>query len=614
MYRYLLLIGLWIVILPVYATALTCPQSYEQVNLHHNHDKISINKLQNWHKDRQQILTSVESYYLHDLYLAIYGQNLELLWLAYSNLSDLLAMEGYTTAAIFWRKQAVNALQNIRLCDAHNHDRQWEQNTEQNKSETYIKLADLLMKQGRLPEAQQILTMLKEERYFEFVERDSLAANLRTTKELYNSVEQVWINKYNKLHQVILELYQQLDLQTEPNNQLIAELKNVDIGFQNYFAELYSASSKIDIQDIKGENYIQLQQIQLMLAESQTEAVLIHYLLTDDKLRIMLTTADKQIATETNITRIELNRKILHFHQLIQSPLQNSLAAAQDLYNYIIKPIAADLALTKAKILMLSLDSTLYYIPFAALHDGKRYLIENYAIVSYNEIVQQPIQKTPKQDWRIVGLGVSEAIAGFNPLPTVITELSHIVREHEQDENGIIAGKLFLNDDFSEQKLQELLQQDYTIMHIASHFVFNPGTQKDSYLLLGRGKKLTLDKIRRYYRFDNLELLTLSACDTAIGSLATGREIEGFAALAQHQGARSIIASLWPVHDESTGHFMQLFYRLYVQEHINKAQALQQAQLSFIYNRYDDGEYRQDYPYYYAEPYYWAAFVLMGNW
>ncbi len=157
---------------------------------------------------------------------------------------------------------------------------------------------------------------------------------------------------------------------------------------------------------------------------------------------------------------------------------------------------------------------------------------------------------------------------------------------------------------------------------------FKPGDETDSFLLLGDGKKLSLKEIKDGYEFVNLDLLTLSACETAVGGGkdANGREVEGFGALAQNQGAKGVIATLWPVADESTGQFMQLFYGLRQKNPgITKAEAMQRAQAAFIERRVapaldevSRGLTRTGASPAAAattdHPYYWAPFILMGNW
>jgi len=156
----------------------------------------------------------------------------------------------------------------------------------------------------------------------------------------------------------------------------------------------------------------------------------------------------------------------------------------------------------------------------------------------------------------------------------------------------------------------------YPVLHVASHFVFEPGTESNSFLLLGDGKRMTLLQMKENdLDFRNVDLITLSACDTAVGGGkdANGQEIEGFGALAQKQGARGVIATLWPVADESTGLLMQNFYRMRESGRLTKAEALRQAQLAMIGGRGAKGAASEATPRF-SHPYFWAPFILMGNW
>ena len=150
----------------------------------------------------------------------------------------------------------------------------------------------------------------------------------------------------------------------------------------------------------------------------------------------------------------------------------------------------------------------------------------------------------------------------------------------------------------------DALDKGYPALHIASHFVFKPGTERDSYLLLGDGTKLSLAQMNdEDLDFNNVDLLTLSACETAMGGTkANGREIEGFGGFAQRQGAKAVLATLWPVADKSTGLFMKNMYELRQKKDLTKAEALQQAQIAFILSEH------------YSHPFFWGPFILMGNW
>lgn len=193
-----------------------------------------------------------------------------------------------------------------------------------------------------------------------------------------------------------------------------------------------------------------------------------------------------------------------------------------------------------------------------------------------------------------------------------------------------------LDDAFTVDSMKDGLRKHFPLVHIASHFQFRPGDDTQSFLLLGDGTHLPLSDIKRQNNlFGGVDLLTLSACNTGIGD---GKEVEGFAIIAQRQGAKAVVATLWPVADDSTGLFMRNFYRLREQEKLNKAEALRRAQVMFIEgegsetpkNPQKDGAEQvksqageevkggeaasraPEAPY--AHPYYWAPFIMIGNW
>ncbi|HMK86752.1 MAG TPA: CHAT domain-containing protein, partial [Steroidobacteraceae bacterium] len=184
--------------------------------------------------------------------------------------------------------------------------------------------------------------------------------------------------------------------------------------------------------------------------------------------------------------------------------------------------------------------------------------------------------------------------------------------------------------------LRDGLDQSYPIIHIASHFQFTPGSMDDSFLLLGDGNRLTLAQIRTELNFNSVELLTLSACETALGDDRTayhGVEVEGLGAIAQQAGAKAVLATLWPVADASTAAFMRALYQAHKANRLDKADALRQAQLSLLRGTATmtdasdaqrgltrvaaakgSGNFRVDPKAPYAHPFYWAPFILMGNW
>jgi CHAT domain-containing protein len=296
---------------------------------------------------------------------------------------------------------------------------------------------------------------------------------------------------------------------------------------------------------------------------------------------------------------------------------------------------------------MWSLDGTLRYLPMAALHDGRQYLVEKYQNTVFTPASQSRLEKPANRKWRGLGLGVSKSAI---PLPFVVDELHGIIHDDtdKASTDGVLAGRIMLDDTFTKDGMKEALRRGkgFSLVHIASHFVFKPGNETDSYLLLGgqaaatdEDKHLTMAEVQRAPNlFSGVELLTLSACNTGVGNSAAGAgaEVENFGVLAQLKGARAVIATLWRVNDKSTMRLMRTFYQLHNDRpEGTKAGALQQAQLALLRGQIvttpgeparggevtagePSGEtlplFKVDQQAPYAHPYYWAPFILIGNW
>jgi CHAT domain-containing protein len=282
---------------------------------------------------------------------------------------------------------------------------------------------------------------------------------------------------------------------------------------------------------------------------------------------------------------------------------------------------------------MWSLDGALRYVPMAALYDGKRYLVERFRNVVFTPASQSRLKDPVSPDWRGLGVGVSLAHDKFQPLPNVPHELLSIINADPKASDGVLPGTVKLDADFTLDDFRTELRKRYSIVHVASHFDFSPGVDGNSFLLLGDGGRLTLEQFRSMPQvLQGVELLTLSACDTAVGGEdADGKEVEGFAVLAQRQGAKAVVATLWAVADESTALLMREFYRLRMSDpRITKAGALREAQLALLYGKIRGGSspdrgaravlptsnasFVTDPQRPYAHPYFWAPFLLMGNW
>ncbi|MCS6782561.1 MAG: CHAT domain-containing protein [Gloeomargarita sp. SKYG98] len=294
------------------------------------------------------------------------------------------------------------------------------------------------------------------------------------------------------------------------------------------------------------------------------------------------------------------------------------LKDAQQLYRWLIAPIEPELRARGIETLMFSLDSGLRLLPLAALHDGRQFLVEKYSLSLIPSVNLIDTRYRPLRNVPVLAMG-ADTFADQAPLPAVPVELQLIT--------DIWPGRRFLNQEFTVERLtQERRQTGYPIVHLATHADFAPGRLENSYIEFGNNQRLLFPQLRRLpLREPNpVELLTLSACRTAVGDATA--EL-GFAGLAVQTGAKSALASLWYVSDEGTLALMNEFYRNLQQAPI-KAEALRQAQIALLRGQvvFKGGELRSvrgnvpvppaiaqrgDQPL--NHPYYWAGFTLIGS-
>ena len=576
----------------------------------------------------------------------------ELLWRVQFNLGYLLTQRQNPSAAIFFGKQAVNTIQKVRA-EIAPVEKELQSSFLKTKWYVYQFLAGLLIDYGRLPEAQQILHMQKEEEYFEFLCRDVSRRDVRTTRAAYTDEELQWNESYHELSEQLITLGNELaklhdkktagltGKQLKRYQQLTDDVTRTRATFDNHLAKMIDGFKTVSGNEhaaLRGKDLDTPESLQQALQKLVHGAVVINYLITDDKLRIILTSTDLQVSRDVDISSKELNSMIMLFRETLQNPRKPHLPQAQALYRIILTPIDQDLIQVQAKTLMLSLDGTLRYLPIAALHDGERYLAERFQLAIYTATAGMDFTSSPATEWEVGGLGLSRAVLNFEPLPYVPAELEGIVRRSASDRDGVLPGVIYLDEAFSQTAFASVLKEKYPVVHIASHFELKPGTKDDSHLVFGDGSTLTLSHIRDgNFDFADVELLALSACNTAVGSRGpNGSEVESFGTLAQDQGAKGVLATLWPVADHSTGVLMQHFYRLHAENPaITKAEALHLAQLAFIRGETlggnspvatrgmkarplstngEEGPLANDAPHSYTHPFYWAPFVLMGNW
>jgi CHAT domain-containing protein len=273
---------------------------------------------------------------------------------------------------------------------------------------------------------------------------------------------------------------------------------------------------------------------------------------------------------------------------------------SQQIYNWLIRPAETELAKSGIKTLVFVLDGALRNVPMAVLYDKQqqKYLVEKYAIALTPGL--QLLDPKPLQQVRLnvltAGVVEERTIDGRKFLP-----LENVPRELEGIQSEIHSSKELLNQQFTETNLQDqLMAAPFSVVHLATHGEFSSDPEKtfiltwDALLNVNEFDHLLRDSNEK--RSSTIELLVLSACKTAEGDK---RAALGLAGVAVRAGARSTLATLWSVDDRFTADLMSEFYRE-LKAGVNKAEALQRAQLTVFASE--------------KSPYFWAPFVLVGNW
>ncbi|HEY9798555.1 MAG TPA: CHAT domain-containing protein, partial [Leptolyngbyaceae cyanobacterium] len=294
----------------------------------------------------------------------------------------------------------------------------------------------------------------------------------------------------------------------------------------------------------------------------------------NDQLELVLVTGKgKAIARQVPVTREQVLKVAQEFRSTVTNVRNNLgyLSPSQQLYQWLVAPLEADLQAQKVNNLVFVMDTGLRSLPVAALHDGQGFLVERYSVGLMPSLSLTDTRYVDIRNAKVLAMG-ADNFTDQKPLPAVPMELALITGQ-------LWSGKSFLNEAFTLEKLKQLrASEPFGIIHLATHGAFKAGKPSNSYIQLWN-KKLQLDQVRQLGLNDPpAQLLVLSACRTALGD----EEAElGFAGLAVQAGVKSALASLWSVDDEATLGLMASFYEQLKKAPI-KAEALRQAQLAML--------------------------------
>ena len=335
------------------------------------------------------------------------------------------------------------------------------------------------------------------------------------------------------------------------------------------------------------------------ISQVDKTAAVIYPIILEDRLEVILSLPNQPLSHyASKVTAAQIDDMVIELQvNLKDFSSEDYLANAQSIYDWLIRPAESAIAQSKVKTIVFVLDGSLRNIPMSVLHDGKQFLIDNYDIALTPSLQLLDPKAIAKQNVSALIGGLSEARQGFEALPNVEGELKEINKQ-------VPLSAIFLNSNFTKQNIaQTLTSSPFPIIHLATHGNFS--SEAENTYLLTYDDRLTIENLYQLLRsadrsnLEPVELLILSACQTAVGDK---RAALGLAGMAVRAGARSTIASLWSVDDAATSQFMIALYQSLTSANVTKAAALRTAQQALL----KSPEYNH--------PYFWAPFVLLGNW
>lgn len=381
--------------------------------------------------------------------------------------------------------------------------------------------------------------------------------------------------------------YVDLLLNNHPNPATLKQARTVIESLQlaelaNFFRSTCLEGQTVAIEDI-----------------DQTAVAVIYPIILADRLAVILSLPQQPLQYySTPIAQTQVESTLEQLRQFLEKPFTapEGRVLGYQVYDWLMRPLEPMLTQSRVQTLVFVLDGALRNVPMAALYDGNQYLVEKYSIALAPGL--QLLSPTPVRQIQLQTLaaGLTQERHGFVALEGVDRELKRIQSQ--------VPSKVLVDQAFTSQTLQQQIDSSpYPVVHLATHGQFSSNADETFLLAWDRPIKVhemrDLLRARQRGRSQPIELLVLSACETAEGD---SRAALGLAGMAVQAGARSTLASLWNLDDESGAELASEFYRKLTAGAISKAEALRQTQLSMLKNP----DYRH--------PIHWAPYVLVGNW
>lgn len=374
---------------------------------------------------------------------------------------------------------------------------------------------------------------------------------------------------------------------TKVSNELLLEARNVlerqkSEELQNYFKNQCVVESQAKAVELEKTLDDATAVVYPVLLPDRTE-LLVSY--RSGIRQYVVDTPEAEVTDQVRKLRVKLEKR----------RTRDYLPYANRLYRILISPLEIDLQQHDIKTLVFIPGQSLRTIPIAVLHDGNQFLIDKYAVATTPGLTLTDSRPLKRANMKVLLSGISEPVQGYPPLDYVEGELEQI--------RDLFGAKMLLNKGFVKNSVtSELQAANYNVAHFASHAEF-AGDVSHSFILTF-DDRLSVNQLGRYvsigqYKNKPIELLTLSACNTAAGD---DRAALGLAGVAVQAGARSALASLWAINDKASAMLVTEFYRQLQDDQVTKAQALQRAQQKLMHNVR------------YRHPGFWSPFLLIGNW
>ncbi|MBD2253027.1 CHAT domain-containing protein [Nostoc parmelioides] len=547
----------------------------------------------------------------------------------YSNIGYLFQVQNKPDLAIFFYKHCVINRELARLQTANLSELQ-PNAYNLTVGQTYRILSEKLLTKGRVAEAQRTMDLLKVEELQEYLHNvpgnqhtAKGIAIVATEKPVKEKLDQT-VNNAVALGKELTKLrkippQERSPQQNQRVRQLVTQQQQLLDKFNKFITSPTVTSQLEQISLTARRQNLDLESINEIrdnLARLPQKSAIIYPLVLKDSLELVVVTPESPPIHHTvAVPQAKLHQTIASFRQALTNPSKDIKTPARQLYEWLIKPIEAELKQSGTQTLLYAPDGQLRYIPLSALYDGKQWLVERFSINHITAASLTNLNTSRDQTLRVLAgaftqgsyqVTVGNRRLAFSSLPFAALEVENLAATIPQT-------KKLLGKSFSPQ-ITVPQMDDYTIVHLATHAAFVVGKPQDSFILFGNGDRVNLSDIATW-SLPHVDLVVLSACETGLGGkLGDGQEILGFGYQMQKTGAKAAIASLWAVDDGGTQALMSVFYHKLSTDKLTKTVALRQAQIALIKDIEstnhimpvaNNGNFHH--------PYYWASFILIGN-